>query len=406
MHTDIRSLAPNQKVDDVYLLRECQLRTTKTGKYYLHVELGDKTGQIGARMWNATEALFKALDKAEFVRVAGRAEVYQDSLQLIINTVRAVNADEVTIEDFLPATTQDVDEMYAKLRELADSVGNAHLSQLLDSFLEDEDFSARFKKAPAAVSYHQPFLGGLLEHTLAVTEMADYVAERYPLLDRDLLITGTILHDIGKIEELSYVRAFDYTDRGRLIGHLIIAVEMIQDRVRQIEGFPQHLFDLGELDRIQPDVPAEVLPRPGERSGGRDTGGLIVALLLVGRRQRHQDGIVYLVHHFEVVGLGPEEVFEARVAGGEFLKTRELTFVRHLNGFHLLFELANSLELLLKIVLDLLGLGVGQHLVLGLPQQTVALVPADFLPQFFGQFQYLFHSSLHFRVATPQPEIL
>ena len=244
MHTDIRSLAPNQKVDDVYLLRECQLRTTKTGKYYLHVELGDKTGQIGARMWNATEALFKALDKAEFVRVAGRAEVYQDSLQLIINIVRAVSADEVTIEDFLPATTQDVDEMYAKLRELADSVGNAHLSQLLDSFLEDEDFSARFKKAPAAVSYHQPFLGGLLEHTLAVTEMADYVAERYPLLDRDLLITGTILHDIGKIEELSYVRAFDYTDRGRLIGHLIIAVEMIQDRVRQIEGFPQHLFDL------------------------------------------------------------------------------------------------------------------------------------------------------------------
>ena len=244
MHTDIGSLTPGQTVDEVYLLRECQLRTTRTDKYYLHAGLGDKTGQISARMWNATEALFRALQGAEFVRVTGRAEVYQDALQLVINTIRTVNTDEVAIEDFLPTTPHDVDEMYAKLRTFAATVRNEHLSRLLASFLDDEGFSVRFRRAPAAVSYHQPYLGGLLEHTLAVTDMADYVASRYPRLDRDLLITGTVLHDIGKIEELSYARAFDYTDRGRLIGHLIIAVEMIQDRVREIEGFPQHLFDL------------------------------------------------------------------------------------------------------------------------------------------------------------------
>jgi 3'-5' exoribonuclease len=197
-----------------------------------------------ARLWNATDAVFRALAGADFVRVTGRVEVYQDSLQLNLSTIRSVLSKEVVIEDFLPRTPRDVDEMFAKVRELAASVKNEHLSRLLRDFLDDSDFAARLKKAPAAVSYHQPYLGGLLEHTLAVATLADYVASRYPGLDREILITGTILHDIGKIEELSYTKAFEYTDRGRLIGHLIIAVQMVQDRVRRIEGFPSHLFDL------------------------------------------------------------------------------------------------------------------------------------------------------------------
>jgi len=244
MHTDICSLAPNQEVDDVYLLAECQLRTTRTNKYYLHAQLGDSTGRINARLWNATEALFRALDGAQFVRVNGRVETYQGALQLILSAIRAVKDSEVRVEDFLPATTRDVDEMYANLCQLGDTVENEHLGRLLKSILSDDAFVAAFKKCPAAVAYHQPFLGGLLEHTLAVTEMADQVASRYPGLDRDLLVTGAILHDIGKVEELSYDSAFDYTDRGRLIGHLIIAVQFVQDRVRQIEGFPPRLFDL------------------------------------------------------------------------------------------------------------------------------------------------------------------
>jgi len=244
MHTDIVSLTANQTVDEVYLLRVCQLRTTRRGKFYLHLELEDRTGRINARMWNATEALFKALDGAQFVRVSSRVEVYQDALQMIVDTIRSVRPDEVNVAEFLPTTTRDVDAMWTTLRALAATVTEPHLSTLLTAVLDDETFAAKFRKAPAAVTYHQPFLGGLLEHTLSVTEMADIVAARYPRLDRDLLIAGCILHDIGKVDELSYDTAFDYTDRGRLIGHLIIAVGYLQDRVREIEGFPPELFDV------------------------------------------------------------------------------------------------------------------------------------------------------------------
>ena len=244
MHTDITTFQPNQNVSDVYLVRDCQLRTTKTGKYYLHLVLGDRTGAVNGRMWDATEALFAALNGARFVRVGGRVEVYREALQLIVHNIRAVKADEVDASEFLPTTKRDVDEMFAKLKKLATTVENPHLAQLVDAFLSDETFAAKFKKAPAAVSYHQPFLGGLLEHTLTVTELADIIATRYPQLDRDLLIAGCILHDIGKVDELAYESNFEYTDRCRLIGHLIIAVEAVRDRVRDIDGFPEHLFDL------------------------------------------------------------------------------------------------------------------------------------------------------------------
>ncbi|HUV39228.1 MAG TPA: HD domain-containing protein, partial [Planctomycetota bacterium] len=224
MHADIAEFKPNDNISDVYLLWTCQLRTTKNGKYYLHLELGDRTGRINARMWNATEALFEALSGARFARVGGRVEVYQDALQVIVNNIRSVRADEIDPAEFLPATRRDVDEMFAKLRTLGESVKNEHLARLLDDVFADETFTAKLRKAPAAVSYHQPFLGGLLEHTLDVTELADLIAPRYPGLDRDLLITGCILHDMGKVDELSYETAFEYTDRGRLIGHLILAV--------------------------------------------------------------------------------------------------------------------------------------------------------------------------------------
>jgi 3'-5' exoribonuclease len=244
MHTDIGSLSPGQLVDDVYLMRECQLRTAKNGKYYLHVGLVDKTGQISGRLWTATEALFKAVSGASFVRVQVRVEVYQDSLQLNVSSIRPESMDRVVPADFLPSTPKNVEEMFAKLLALADSLANPHLRALVRSVLDDPELSARFKKAPAATSYHQAYLGGLLEHTLAVTELADLVAARYAGLNRDLFISGAILHDLGKIEELRYEKGFDYSDRGKLIGHLIIAVQMLQERVKTIDGFPPHLFDL------------------------------------------------------------------------------------------------------------------------------------------------------------------
>ena len=244
MRTVVGSLSPRQAVDEVYLLQECNLRTARNGKFYLHLKLSDNTGSITGRLWNATEALYQALAGADFARVRGRVEVYQDSLQFVVDAIRAVPDEEVHPEDFLPATERDVNEMFARLVALGETVLNPHLRQLLDAFLGDEEMAAKIRKAPAAVTYHQPYLGGLLEHTLSVTEMADYLAGRFPQLDRDLFITGSILHDVGKVAELSYRRVFEYTDRGRLVGHLIIGVQMVQDRVRAIDDFPEHLFDL------------------------------------------------------------------------------------------------------------------------------------------------------------------
>ena len=264
MHTDIGAFTPNQLVENVYLLRECQLRTAKNGKYYLHVVLTDKTGQIAGRLWNATEALFQALAGASFVGVQGRVEVYQDSLQLNHGTIRPVAPEDVKVEDFLPATTRDVDAMWTRLTEIVATVKNPWLAKLLGAVTGDGALAAKFRRAPAAVYYHHAYLRGLLEHTLNVVELAEFVASRYPGLDRDLFITGAVLHDLGKVEELSYHKGFDYTDRGKLVGHLIIAVEMLQEIVRKIEGFPPRLFDMlshlilshhGEYEYGSPKLP-------------------------------------------------------------------------------------------------------------------------------------------------------
>ncbi len=230
----IADLKSGEAVDQLFMLCSKLLRTAKNGSAYMQLEFGDRTGKVQGRMWDANQQLFETFQPDDLVRVKGRVETYKNQLQIVVNSIEPRQDSEANMADFLPTTQKDVDKMFERIVEIAKTVKHAGLRKLLASFLKDPDLSARFRRAPAAVEYHHAFFGGLLEHTLGVTEMALLVAEQYPDLDRDLLVTGVILHDIGKTEELGYESTFTYTDSGELLGHLYIGARMIEERAREI----------------------------------------------------------------------------------------------------------------------------------------------------------------------------
>jgi 3'-5' exoribonuclease len=199
---------------------------------------------IDARMWDASAPFFESLGDDTFLKINGRTEIYQNKIQLIIKQISKTSQGDVNLEDYLPSTEQDVDKMFSELKKLVDSIKQSHLRSLLDLFFSDKDFCRGFCSAPAAVQYHHAFLGGLLEHTLSVAKLGDMMAPLYPELNRDLLICGIILHDIGKISELCYEKNFHYSDEGQLIGHLISGVLMVEEKTKQIDDFPKTLLDL------------------------------------------------------------------------------------------------------------------------------------------------------------------
>jgi 3'-5' exoribonuclease len=244
----VQDLKTGDAVDEGFLLRSKALRTTRTNSLYMLLELGDRTGTIQGRMWDASQEVFDSISVDSFVRVKGHVETYRNQLQLVADAIAPVPDSEVDVADFLPTTNKDVDEMYARLVEIAKTVRHPGLRKLLAAFLKDDDFAARFRRAPAAVTYHHSFLGGLLEHTLGVAELGLHIAEHHPELDRDLLVTGTLLHDIGKIDEFTYERGFEYTDTGGLLGHLYMGARMIEERAADIpELSPQTTEALSHL---------------------------------------------------------------------------------------------------------------------------------------------------------------
>ncbi|MFQ5965050.1 MAG: 3'-5' exoribonuclease YhaM family protein [Candidatus Scalinduaceae bacterium] len=254
-------------INDIFLVQSKELRTTKNGGLYIQAQLSDRTGMIAARMWDANTSFFESLGNETFLKIKGRTEIYQNRIQLIIKAISKANQKEIRLEDFLPSTEKDVNEMFSELREIAFSIKQPYLKKLLDLFFSDKDFCTNFCTAPAAVQYHHAFLGGVLEHTLSVAKLGEQIAPLYPTLNRDLLICGIILHDIGKISELLYEKNLDYSDEGQLIGHLISGILMIEEKVKQIEGFPKTLLDLlrhmilshhGEYEWGSPKLPMTV----------------------------------------------------------------------------------------------------------------------------------------------------
>ena len=224
------------------MVKEMSRSETRTGKPYLMLTLIDSSGEIAGRVWENADQLMAECAPGSVVRVAGQAQAYKGVLQLKINTIQAIPSESVDISQFLPAVSGDVKAMAAELLKVVKSVEEPHLRELLLAIFKDKKFKARFNKAPAAKAMHHAYVGGLLEHTLAVSRLADVVCGLYPSIDRDLLLAGALLHDIGKVEEFSFaVLPFDYSDQGRLVGHMVIGIEMIQAKIEKISGFPPEL---------------------------------------------------------------------------------------------------------------------------------------------------------------------
>jgi 3'-5' exoribonuclease len=243
----IDKLGDGESVDEVYLVADKQLRANRNGNLYLQLELRDRSGSMGARLWNAGEGLARSFDAGDFLLVNGKVQLFQGALQMILNHIDRVSAEKVELTDFLPHTDQDVEKLLAKLRTFLGRLNNPHLRALADVFLMDEEFIKSFSQAPAGVRNHHAYVGGLLEHVVTLLDAADRILPLYPDLDRDLLMMGVFLHDVGKVRELSYDRAFAYTDEGQLIGHLIIGVEMLAERVAKVpeltgDPFPKELL--------------------------------------------------------------------------------------------------------------------------------------------------------------------
>lgn len=231
----------NRSVEGVFLVLNKRTGTTRRGDPFLSLTLSDRTGEVEAKVWDRVDKLGQLFDKNDFVRIRARSEVYQDRLQLVISDLGAVEEKDVDLGDFLPRAEKEPELMFQELKALLSQIRDVHLKSLLKTYFCDEELMGRFKRAPAAKRLHHVCLGGLLEHTLSVMRLVDQVAPLYPGVNQDLLRAGAFLHDMGKVFELSYSRGFDYTSEGRLLGHIVQGLKLLEEKLAHVEGFPEPL---------------------------------------------------------------------------------------------------------------------------------------------------------------------
>lgn len=261
---ELNTLSKNDKIDHFLLIRRIDLRNTKSGSDFLSTELGDKTASLNANIWEGFAELAARGKVGDVVKVAGTVEEYQGSLQIRVSSIRlALEKDKVKPQDFLPVSKRDLDEMKKEFNQRIKGVSNKLLKKILTQIFTDERFE-KFCLAPAGKSWHHAYIHGLLEHTLEIIKICELMCEFHSELNRDLLISGAMLHDIGKIEELSYDSAFEYTDKGKLVGHIVIASNLVLEEIKKIPGFPAELENnlihlilshQGKLEHASPVVP-------------------------------------------------------------------------------------------------------------------------------------------------------
>jgi 3'-5' exoribonuclease len=241
MMQTIASLKEGDWVEDVYLVTSKQVATAKNGVTYLSLKLADKTGEIDGRLWDNADEVSGRFEREDFVRIKGMASTYQGSMQIKMKTLEKVDDSKVNIGNFLESSPRDPDEMVRELRAVVDSIGNEHLRSIMSAFLDDQDFMAAFRRAPAAKTLHHNYIGGLLEHVVELVLLSRDVARHFPFIDLDLLMVGAFLHDIGKVRELAVRKSIEYTTEGRLLGHISLGYEMIVEKIDAIPGFPAEL---------------------------------------------------------------------------------------------------------------------------------------------------------------------
>jgi 3'-5' exoribonuclease len=247
----VSQLTHGDSVDEVFLVADKQLRANRQGNLYLQLDLRDKTGSIGARLWNATEDLARTFEAGDFLHIRGKTQVFQGSLQIILTHLDPIDGSRVEPDEFLPQSSQNLAKLMEQLRSILLAINNPHLRALVECFLFDDEFLRKFTVAPAGIKNHHAYQGGLLEHVVTLLSVADRISGFYPEIDRDLLLTGIFLHDIGKVDELSYVRSFAYTDVGQLVGHLVLGVEMLSAKVARCEELMGEAFPAELLLRLK-----------------------------------------------------------------------------------------------------------------------------------------------------------
>ncbi len=223
-----------------------QIKPKKTGEPYLALTLGDRSGQLEAKMWDNVEEVLNAFEQDDFLKIKGLVNKYKNRFQLTIHKVRKLGESEIDFSDYLPKTSRNIDELWQTLTDFVGSFQNPHLKSLVRAFMSDPEIAAAYRNAPAAKTLHHAYIGGLLDHVVSLFRSCDLVCRNYPQVNRDLLLTGVFLHDIGKIHELAYNRSFSYTTRGQLLGHMIIELEMLQAKLALVPDFPPELKTLLE----------------------------------------------------------------------------------------------------------------------------------------------------------------
>jgi 3'-5' exoribonuclease len=231
----------NKIVTSSFVVVVKQIKPKKSGEPYIALTLGDRSGQIEAKMWDNVEDVLEAFEQDDFLKVKGLINKYKNRFQLTIHKLRKLGEAEIEFDDYLPKTSKNIDELWSTLAEFVASFQNPHLKTLVQAFMADPEISAAYRNAPAAKTLHHAYIGGLLDHVVSLFRSCDLISRNYPQINRDLLLTGAFFHDIGKIHELTYNRSFSYTTRGQLLGHMIIELEMLQRKLALQPDFPAEL---------------------------------------------------------------------------------------------------------------------------------------------------------------------
>jgi len=231
----------NKVITSSFVVVSKQIKPKKTGEPYLALVLGDRSGQLEAKMWDNVEEVLDAFEQDDFLKIKGLVNKYKQRFQLTIHKVRKLGESEIDFSDYLPKTTKNVDELWQTLAGFVSTFQNPHLKALVQAFMADPQIAAAYRNAPAAKTLHHAYIGGLLDHVVSLVRSCDLICRNYPQVNRDLLLTGAFLHDIGKIHELAYNRSFSYTTKGQLLGHMIIELEMLQAKLALLPDFPDQL---------------------------------------------------------------------------------------------------------------------------------------------------------------------
>ncbi|HKM48521.1 MAG TPA: OB-fold nucleic acid binding domain-containing protein [Terriglobales bacterium] len=236
----------NKVITSSFVVASKQVKAKKNGEPYLALTLADRTGQIEAKMWDNVEEFIDVFEQEDFLKIKGLVNKYKNRFQLTIHKLRRMEEAEIDFTDYLPKTTKDIGELWRTLTEFVATFQNPQLKALVELFMADAEIAERYRNAPAAKTLHHAYIGGLLDHVVSLFRSCDLLCRNYPQVNRDLLLTGAFLHDIGKLQELTYNRSFSYTTRGQLLGHMIIELEMLQGKLAKLPDFPEGLKTLLE----------------------------------------------------------------------------------------------------------------------------------------------------------------